>query len=122
MKKFRSAALIMIILNVLVLTACVKDEKSLSQEEIQSDTVIEQTTSESEGDKVDDSNANEESVENGQSVNETADNGASIVAKSNNTISDSEKKKILDELNTEIDSLIKNVNELEDAQDSDLTY
>jgi hypothetical protein len=50
------------------------------------------------------------------------ENGATILAQSNNAITDSEKQKILNELNTEIDSLINSINALDDVSDSDLTF
>ncbi len=49
-------------------------------------------------------------------------NGATILAQSNNAITDTEKQKILTELNTKIDSLINSINALDDVQESDLTF
>jgi ABC-type Fe3+-hydroxamate transport system substrate-binding protein len=47
---------------------------------------------------------------------------ASVIVQSNNAITDAEKQQILNELNSEIDSLINSLNGLEDATDADLTF
>jgi|GEM_PF-5139166 len=66
------------------------------------------------------SDGNEAIVADDQPI--AGENGATILAQSNNAITDSEKQKILNELNTEIDSLINSINALDDVSDSDLTF
>ncbi|MEZ4358489.1 MAG: hypothetical protein R2876_07775 [Eubacteriales bacterium] len=45
---------------------------------------------------------------------------SSIIAKSSNTVSDKEKEEILNDLSSELDSALDNVNDLQDLNDSDL--
>ncbi len=54
------------------------------------------------------------------SANTEATPGSVIIAESSNTISDSEKQEILDGLMGEIDSVLGNIDSLEDLEDSDL--
>ncbi|MDR3543957.1 MAG: hypothetical protein P4L69_23815 [Desulfosporosinus sp.] len=59
-----------------------------------------------------------------KSANNSASNqttgGTEIVAKSENIMSSSDKEELLNQVDKELDSLFNNINNLDDAQDTDL--
>lgn len=71
------------------------------------------------------SNTNE-TTQNGNSTDtdpatSTSENGKSeIVAKSGNIVSDSEKEKLLNDIDKEMDSLLSDLNNLDDVSEADL--
>ncbi len=49
-------------------------------------------------------------------------NEAAVIVKSGNTVTDDERKAVLEELDREIDELLDSLNELDEAEDQDLTF
>ncbi|RJE49178.1 MULTISPECIES: hypothetical protein [unclassified Dehalobacter] len=48
--------------------------------------------------------------------------GVSVISKSDNVYTDAQKQQTLNELSGEIDKLIESINNLDEAQDSELTF
>ena len=111
----KSLIVIMILLlALLTLTACGKTEEAAKASDHPSTSPVSETTETGISGTTQASGSQTETVNTG--------NGATIIAKSNNAVTDSEKQKILTNLNSEIDNLINSINALDDVQASDLTF
>lgn len=100
----------MILILTLVLTGCGNGNTASKQNETS------QNTASQAGNGAKDSTAKSA----GTSTSTQTPGSGTIVAKSENIMSSSEKEELLNQVDKELDSLFSNINNLEDAQDTDL--
>lgn len=121
MKRKSLMMMMILLLAFLVLTACAKTEKTSKVSDNPGGLSTDQTTSEALT-GMPYSMGSGKQASNPVSSTGNKGNGATIIAQSNNAVTDSEKQKILRDLNGEIDNLINRINALDSIQESDLTF
>ncbi|XCH79126.1 MAG: hypothetical protein WHF31_00150 [Candidatus Dehalobacter alkaniphilus] len=114
MKKSMIALSMVIALVIFSCTACAQSSSDLPAKQ----------TAESQGvnsDKTGTTASQTTSAATEQSAGGT-DSGVTVITKSDNVYTDAQKQQTLNELTGEIDKLIESINNLDEAQDSQLTF